>query len=127
MDKATILSGATRHVKELQQKIRALEIEAPTGRNSSRSLETVVLVRNGSPLPAASGAPEIEVKFSEKTVMVRVLCDDAKGVVVRVMSELEEGLPFRITNANVMPFKPCTLIITITAKASFPPGFSALL
>ncbi|KAM3298501.1 hypothetical protein ACQJBY_040122 [Aegilops geniculata] len=114
-DKATILSGATRHVKELQQKIRALEIEAPTGRNS-RSLETVVLVKNGSPLPAASGAPEIEVQFSEKTVMVRVLCDDAKRVVVRVMSELEEGLPFRITNANVMPFKARTLIITITAK-----------
>ncbi|VAI00919.1 unnamed protein product [Triticum turgidum subsp. durum] len=130
MDKATILSDATRHVKELQEKIKALE--AATGRGS-RSIETVVLVKkpcyaavadeNGSPSSASSGAPasrnplpEIEVRFSETGVMVRILCAAAKGVVVRVLSEVEEGLHLTVTHANVMPFTACTVIITITAK-----------
>ncbi|XP_037428725.1 transcription factor bHLH25-like isoform X2 [Triticum dicoccoides] len=130
MDKATILSDATRHVKELQEKIKALE--AATGRGS-RSIETVVLVKkpcyaavadeNGSPSSASSGAPasrnplpEIEVRFSETGVMVRILCAAAKGVVVRVLSEVEEGLHLTVTHANVMPFTACTVIIIITAK-----------
>ncbi|VAI00888.1 unnamed protein product [Triticum turgidum subsp. durum] len=134
MDKATILSDATRHAKELQEKIKALE--AATGR-SSRSIETVVLVKkprhadaavsdqnqNGSPSSASLGAPasrnplpEIEVRFSETGVMVRILCEDVKGVVVRVLSGVEEGLHLTVTHANVMPFTACTLIITITAK-----------
>ncbi|XP_037428713.1 transcription factor bHLH25-like [Triticum dicoccoides] len=135
MDKATILSDATRHVKELQEKIKALE--AATGR-SNRSNETVVLIKkkprhadaavsdqnqNGSPSSASSGAPasknplpEIEVRFSETGVMVRILCHDVKGVVVRVLSEVEEGLHLTVTHTNVMPFTACTVIITITAK-----------
>uniref|UniRef100_R7WGN7 Transcription factor bHLH25 n=1 Tax=Aegilops tauschii TaxID=37682 RepID=R7WGN7_AEGTA len=134
MDKATILSDATRHVKELQEKIKALE--AATGR-SSRSIETVVLVKkkprhadaalsdqNASPRSASSSTgnplPEIEVRFSETGVMVRILCHDVQGVVVRVLSEVEEGLHLTVTHANVMPFTACTVIITITAKASFP-------
>ncbi|KAF7047203.1 hypothetical protein CFC21_056154 [Triticum aestivum] len=131
MHKATILSDATRHVKELQAKIKALE--AATGR-SSRSIETVVLVKkkprhaaaaavsdqNGSPLSASSCTgnplPEIEVRFSENGVMLRILCDDVQGVVVRVLAEVEEGLHLTVTHANVMPFTACTVIITITAK-----------
>ncbi|KAM3310340.1 hypothetical protein ACQJBY_031186 [Aegilops geniculata] len=131
MDKATILSDATRHVKELQEKIKALE--AATGRGS-RSIETVVLINkkprhadaaavsdhNGSPSSASSSTgnplPEMEVRFSETGVMVRILCHDVKGVVVRVLSELEEGLHLTVTHANVMPFTACTIIITITAK-----------
>ncbi|XP_044377463.1 transcription factor bHLH25 [Triticum aestivum] len=144
MDKATILSDTTRHVKELQEKIKALE--AAAGR-SSRSNETVVLVKkpcyaavadeNGSPSSASSGAPaaekplpEIEVRFSETGIMVRILCHDVKGVVVRVLSEVEEGLHLTVTHANVMPFTACTVIITITAKASFPsfiPQFGPIL
>ncbi|XP_047085641.1 transcription factor bHLH18-like [Lolium rigidum] len=132
MDKATILSDATRHVKQLQEKIKAFE--ATGGGSNGRSVvETVVLVKkpcyaavgdeNGSPSSASSGAPavrdplpEIEVRFSENGVMVRIVCDDAKGVVVKVLSEAEEGLHLSITHANVMAFTACTVIITITAK-----------
>jgi hypothetical protein len=53
MDKATILSDATRHVKELQEKIKALE--ADTGRHS-RSIETVVLVKKPRHADAAVSA-----------------------------------------------------------------------
>nr|CAB3484589.1 unnamed protein product [Digitaria exilis] len=132
MDKATILSDATRYVKELQEKLKELE----NGSNNDRIIESWVLVKKtcvtapdeGSSPPSwtSSGTaatsrkplPEIEVRFLEdKSVMVRIHCEDGKGVAVRVLTEVDE-LHLNIINANVMPFLASTLIITITAKAS---------
>ena len=137
MDKATILSDATKYVRELQEKLRDLEAGGSNGRSI---VETVVLVKrpcrhdaaakpeeDGSPLSASSAAPaaaarkqlpEIEARFSDKSVMVRINCEDGKGVVVKVLTEVEE-LRLSITHANVMPFPAGTLIITITAKVRF--------
>nr|CAB3487123.1 unnamed protein product [Digitaria exilis] len=132
MDKATILSDATRYVKELQEKLKELE----NGSNNDRSIESWVLVKKtcvtvpdeGSSPPSwtSSGTaatsrkplPEIEVRFlEEKSVVVRIHCEDGKGVAVRVLTEVDE-LHLNIIHANVMPFLASTLIITITAKAS---------
>ncbi|KAL6637581.1 hypothetical protein ACP70R_025153 [Stipagrostis hirtigluma subsp. patula] len=129
MDKATILSDATRYVRELQEKLKELE----AGGSNSRS-ETVVLVKrpchhavaapddDGSSLSPSSGMPaarnklpEIEARFSERSVMVRIHCEDGKGVAVKVLAAVEE-LHLSIIHANVMPFQACTLIITITAQ-----------
>ncbi|TVU42733.1 hypothetical protein EJB05_09154, partial [Eragrostis curvula] len=128
MDKATILSDATRYVKELQEKLRDMEAAA-------RSVETVVVVKrpclhaaaapdvDGSPLSASSPTPvaskqlpEIEARFSEKSVMVRIHCENGKSVAMKVLTEVEE-LHFGIVHANVMPLSACTLVITITAEA----------
>ncbi|KAL6874416.1 hypothetical protein ACP4OV_013436 [Aristida adscensionis] len=135
MDKATILSDATRHVKELQEKLKALQ-----ARGIDRSTESVALAKkpciavpgecsspsrksSGTP-PARKPVPEIEARFSEKTAMVRIHCEDGKGAVVRVLAEVEE-LHLSILHANVMPFSDCTLIITITAKVEEGLGVTA--
>ncbi|TKW24526.1 hypothetical protein SEVIR_3G056400v4 [Setaria viridis] len=130
MDKATILSDAAKYVKELQQRLKALEEAA-----ARRSNETVVLLKkprnaavaapdeNGSPSSTTSASsgppkpalPEIQAWFSEKSAMVRVHCVSGKGVAVTVLAEVEE-LGLSIVHANVMPFSACTMIITITAK-----------
>ena len=134
MDKATILSDATRYVKELQEKHKDMEAGASSGRNIETRL---VLVKrpclhdeaaaddDGSQRSASPGTPtaskelpEIEVRFSEKNVMVRVHCEKSKGVVVKVLTEIED-LQLTVVHANVMLFSACTLIIAITAKASF--------
>ncbi|KAL6650064.1 hypothetical protein ACP70R_014288 [Stipagrostis hirtigluma subsp. patula] len=119
MDKATILSDATRYVKEIQEKVRALE--AAGGGDDVRSTDAVVVVKK--PCHASSGAPaaerkplpDIEARFSEKSVTVRIHCENGKGVVVRVLAEVEE-LPLRIVDADVLPFPASTLIIAVTAK-----------
>uniref|UniRef100_A0ACD5VMF0 Uncharacterized protein n=1 Tax=Avena sativa TaxID=4498 RepID=A0ACD5VMF0_AVESA len=130
MDEATILSDATRHLKQLHDKVKALEA---AGGGRSVVDETVVLVKkpcygaarddHGSPSAASSGSPaarnplpEIEARFAEKGVMVTIVCEHTKGVVVRVLSEVEEGLHLSIKQANVMAFTASTVNITITAK-----------
>ncbi|RCV33752.1 hypothetical protein SEVIR_7G115200v4 [Setaria viridis] len=127
MDKATILSDATRYMKELQEKIKALE-----DGSSDRSIESWVLVKNpciavpdegssqswtssGTPAMSRNPLPEIEARFLEKSVMVRIHCEDGKGVAARVLTEVDE-LHLSIIHANVTPFPASTLIITITAK-----------
>ncbi|KAG2540294.1 hypothetical protein PVAP13_9NG541400 [Panicum virgatum] len=95
MDKATILSEAMMYVKKLQEKLNAWE-----------AVSGVVLEE---PLP------EIEVQLSGNDVMVRVLCENGKGVVARVLAEVED-LHLSIVGASVMPSPVCTLSITITAK-----------
>ncbi|CAN6241665.1 unnamed protein product [Urochloa humidicola] len=124
MDKATILSDATRHVKELQEKLKALE----GGGSSDRSIESWVLVKkpciaapDEDSFPSSGTSrnplPEIEARLMEKDkmVMVRIHCEDGKGVAVRVLTTVDE-LHLSIVHANVTPFPANTLIISITAK-----------
>ncbi|VAI09819.1 unnamed protein product [Triticum turgidum subsp. durum] len=131
MDKGTILTEATRYVKELQERVRSLEAAG----GNHRSVETVVLVRKpcrpvapddgegsarfllaaGTPA-TGNKLPEIEAKLSEDNVMVRIHCEmNGKGLVARVLTEVEE-LHLRIVHNDVMPFTASTVIITTMAK-----------
>ncbi|KAI4995013.1 hypothetical protein ZWY2020_034916 [Hordeum vulgare] len=130
MDKGTILADATTYVKELQERVKYLEAAG----GNHRSVETVVLVTKpqclvapdneacpGSFLAAGTPArrellPEIEAKFSEDNMMVRIHCEmNGKGLVARVLAEVEE-LHLRIVHNDVMPFTASTVIITTMAK-----------
>ncbi|KAF8698653.1 hypothetical protein HU200_034902 [Digitaria exilis] len=90
MDKATILSDATRYVKELQEKLRAREA-AGGGVIISRSSSGGNNVPALSPLGASSTGtkplPEIEAQLCGDKVIVRVLCQNGKGVVAKVLAE----------------------------------------
>ncbi|KAG8062086.1 hypothetical protein GUJ93_ZPchr0003g16904 [Zizania palustris] len=130
MDKATILSDAVRYVKQLQEKLSGLEDQ------NGRSVESAVLVNKkpcivaasdgcpssctaaaatGSSKQGRSSLPEIEAKISHGNVMMRIHCENGKGLLVRLLGEVE-GLHLGITHTNVMPFPACTAIITIMAK-----------
>ncbi|CAM0913425.1 unnamed protein product [Alopecurus aequalis] len=110
MDKATILSAAVRYVKEQHERIRELE-----GRNA-RSVESVLhLKRQDTTATTGSSLPEIHVSISESNVIVTIHCKNGKGVLVRLLAEVE-GLRLRIRHTNAIPFSACTMNITITAK-----------
>ncbi|XP_047087182.1 transcription factor bHLH18-like [Lolium rigidum] len=116
MDKATILSDAVRYVKEQQEKLKELE-----DRNL-RTVEPVVLVKRpciatkpDGTATTGSSLPEIEARISNSTVMVKIHCEDGKGLLARLLTEVE-GLRLRITHTNAIPFPACTVNITIMAK-----------
>ncbi|CAN6309885.1 unnamed protein product [Urochloa humidicola] len=130
MDKATILSDATRYVRELQEKVKAHQQEG-----SGRGMESAVLVKKpcivaavgddedggGAPSYHATATmnalPEIEVRISDgNVVMLRIHCQDAKGVLVRLLAEVEGPLHLTITHTNVVQFSASVLIINIMAK-----------
>ncbi|KAK3149749.1 hypothetical protein QOZ80_3AG0222130 [Eleusine coracana subsp. coracana] len=126
MDKATILSDATRYLKELQEKLKAHEDDHRKIQSSVPTKKPRITVPDdkdgGSPSYVAdvptgtSGAlPEIEARISEGNVMVRIHCEDVKGSLVRLFAEVEE-LHLSIVHANAMPFSASTLIIHIMAE-----------
>nr|AAP03375.1 putative ammonium transporter [Oryza sativa Japonica Group] len=116
MDKATILSDAASYIRELQEKLKALEEQA-AARVTEAAMATPSPARAMNHLPVP---PEIEVRCSptNNVVMVRIHCENGEGVIVRILAEVEE-IHLRIINANVMPFldQGATMIITIAAKA----------
>lgn len=113
------------YIKELQSKVKALEdvIETP--------VESVVLVRKpplmnmdensmfsiGSPSRSQQIPLKIEVKLNGKSVMIKVQCENQKGLVVKALLEIEK-LPMTITNTNIMPFGDSSLDIVIMAEVS---------
>ncbi|RCV19642.1 hypothetical protein SETIT_3G401700v2 [Setaria italica] len=129
MDKATILGDAVKYVRKLQEKVKTLEEDgAHSAGGSSSMVQSAVLVKKPCHLQPedeaimASGGggdggqlPEIEARLSEKSVLVRIHCRNARGLLVRVISEVEK-MHLSITHTNVMPFPASTAIITITAK-----------
>ncbi|CAN6357235.1 unnamed protein product [Urochloa humidicola] len=130
MDKATILGDAVKYVRELQEKVKTLEEDGAHSAGSG-SIQSVVLVKKPCHLPddeaMASGGdgqqlPEIEARLSEKSLLLRIHCHNARGLLVRVIAEVEQ-MHLSITHTNVMPFLASTAIITITAKVE--EGFSA--
>ena len=64
-------------------------------------------------------SPKIEVDVRGKTILLRVVCRQKKGVLIMVLTELENhGLS--IINTNVVPFAESSLNITITAQVYVP-------
>ena len=130
MDKATILGDAVKYVRELQEKVKTLEEDGAHSAGGS-SIQSAVLVKKPCHLRddeamaisnkggGAGGVqlPEIEARLSERSVLLRIHCYNARGLLVRVLSEVEQ-MHLSITHTNVMPFPASTAIITITAKAS---------
>ncbi|KAL6599933.1 hypothetical protein ACP70R_045584 [Stipagrostis hirtigluma subsp. patula] len=128
MDKATILGDAVKYVRELQEKVKTLEEDG--AHNAGGGVQSAVVVKKpclspddeGAASGSGGGLPEIEARLSDKSVLLRIHCDNARGLLVRLLSEVEK-MSLAITHTNVMPFPASTAVITITAKVQ--DGFNA--
>lgn len=133
MDKATILGDAVKYVRELQDKVKGLEEDGAHNTTGGGGIQSAVLVtrqqchipedeamassHGGGDGDGGMQLPEIEARLSERSVLLRIHCYSGRGLLVRVISEVEQ-MQLSITHTNVMPFPASTAIITITAKAS---------
>ncbi|KAF8406155.1 hypothetical protein HHK36_008235 [Tetracentron sinense] len=127
MDKASVLGDAIKYMKQLQEQVKTLKEQT-----MEKTVESVIVVRKSqlsandenSSLDENSGSqsdeplPEIEVRVSDKTVLIRIHCEQREGVLVKALSEIEK-LHLTIVNTSAMPFGSSVLDITIIAQMDF--------
>ncbi|KAJ4746169.1 basic helix-loop-helix (bHLH) DNA-binding superfamily protein [Rhynchospora pubera] len=130
MDKASVLEDAIKYVKQLQDRVKTLEAQtlpkavpqpdiekksqlSPDECNSSTCAESSL-----HDVPSNKGSlPEIEVRISQQSVLIKIHCDSQKGILGKAMSEIEK-LGLIIVTTSVVPFTSSTIDMTITAKAN---------
>ncbi|XP_027339199.1 transcription factor bHLH25-like [Abrus precatorius] len=125
MDKASVLGEAIRYLKQMQEKVSALEEE----QNRKKTVQSVVIVKksqlsNDSEDSSSSDTggntlnealPEIEARFCERNVLIRVHCEKNKGVIEKTISEIEK-LHLKVINSSALTFGSFALDITIIAQ-----------
>lgn len=111
-------------MKHLEEKVKALEgrrekrTYAPTDFESECqiSTDTDALCSSGSAFGAGGFNPTVDASVHGDTVLLKICCKERRGVLVMIISELEnQGLA--MINTSVLPFTESCLNITITAKA----------
>ncbi|URD73590.1 hypothetical protein MUK42_25851 [Musa troglodytarum] len=124
-DKASVLGEAIKYLKQLEGKVKVLEEQA-----AKRTVESAVLVRKSQPCAdndsssrdgnfdgrqRGDSLPEIEAKISEKAILVKIHCENRKGVLVKALSEIGQ-LHLSVVSASAMPFATSSLDITVMAQ-----------
>ncbi|KAH0977952.1 hypothetical protein GBA52_027671 [Prunus armeniaca] len=125
MDKASVLGDAIKYIKQLQDKVKTLEEQT-----RKKNMESVVFVKktqlfanddnssseeNNSSGPFDETLPEIEARFCDNNVMIRIHCEKRKGVVEKTIAEVEK-LQLKFINSSVLTFGGCALDVTIIAQ-----------
>jgi len=124
MDKASVLGESIKYLKQLQEKVSALEEE----QNRKRTVESVVTVKKSQLSNDAEDSsssetggtldevlPEIEARFCERNVLIRIHCEKNKGIIEKTISEIEK-LHLKVTNSSALSFGSFILDITIIAQ-----------
>ncbi|XP_042391256.1 transcription factor bHLH18-like isoform X1 [Zingiber officinale] len=127
MDKASVLSDAIKYLKQLQDKVMNLEDQI-----TKRSIESAVLVRK-TQLCVEDDAdddghfnddrrrrscflpPKIEARVCDKSILIKIHCENRKGVLVQALSEIEK-LHLSVVNTSVIPFPGNSLDITVASQ-----------
>ncbi|CAA0807414.1 Transcription factor bHLH25 [Striga hermonthica] len=132
MDKASVLGDAINHIKQLQEKVKALEEQT----RKKSTIESMVLVRKYEVTCAAHSSsensttdeqsissgptttesfPEIEARFCHRDVLISIHCGKRKGVLEKTVAEIEK-LHLSVVNSSIMSFGDSALNITVVAQ-----------
>ncbi|KAK7294043.1 hypothetical protein RJT34_16926 [Clitoria ternatea] len=133
IDKATILSEAISHVKQLKERVRELEEQRKktlvesvsfihkksqnaTDRGNTSSIVTVKNCDDDDYCYKINEAlPTVEARVFKNDVLLRIHCMIQSGILLKILSHLETLDLFTISN-SVMPFGSSTLDISIIAQ-----------
>lgn len=117
LDKSSILGGAIKYIKEIEeQKKRKYEESAVSSKrhrlssyvDSSSSDENFDSCSLESP-------PKIEVRISEENVVFIIDCKEHEGIIEEISREINK-LHLRVISTSSMPLGNNKLLITILAK-----------
>ncbi|KAK6945993.1 Myc-type, basic helix-loop-helix (bHLH) domain [Dillenia turbinata] len=130
MDKATVLEGSIKRMKELEERVKTLEEQA-----DRTTIEPMIVLKKSqvSDDDESSSSeeilddyvenllPEIEARVSDKDILVNIYCENRKGLAVKIVDEIEKQNLF-ISNSRIMPFGNAFLTIIVIAQME--EGFS---
>lgn len=107
-------------MKQMEQKVKALEDEAASAKETLESTATVKksklsIAADSDGLESDGILPEIEARLSKKIALIRIHCQDRKGRLVKALTEIE-NLHLSVINTSSVPFPDCFLNITVTAQ-----------
>ncbi|KAK2981250.1 hypothetical protein RJ640_030639 [Escallonia rubra] len=126
MDKASVLGNAITHIKQLQERVKTLEEEAREREDEGFASENK-FCPSGSDIDVLSSdgnsygrlnkfSPEIEIRVSSRSVLVRIYCDKhAAFITMKTITEMQK-LCLSIMSSSVMPFANTHLLITVIAQ-----------
>ncbi|XP_039008115.1 transcription factor bHLH25-like [Hibiscus syriacus] len=117
-DKISVLGDAIEYLKQLQERVATLEEQV-----AKRTVESVKFVKKTqfdadvieTPSFVDSQYPEIEVRVSDKDVLIRIHCETNKGCISSIINEVEK-LHLSVINSNAFPLGQAALDITIVAR-----------
>ncbi|CAL9750498.1 unnamed protein product [Musa acuminata subsp. burmannicoides] len=121
MDKASVLGDAIEYLKRLEEQVKSLEDQV-----AKRQAEKAVLVKksrlgaddddsSSDEHPCGGPAPQIEARVCDKAVLIKIHCENRKGVLVKALSEIEK-LHLSVGNTSVIPFAAASLDITVMTQ-----------
>lgn len=126
MDKASVLADAIKYVKELKERVVVLEEQSK--KTKAESVVVVTKPENCSDddcsscdesVEAAGGSEsslfQAEARVSGKEMLIRIHCQKQKGLLVKIMAEIQT-LHLFVINSSVLPFGDSILDITIIAQ-----------
>lgn len=122
MDKASVLGEAIKYLKQMQEKVSALEEE----QKRKKTVESVVILKkslcnDAEDTSSDNGGefddtlPEIEARFCERNVLIRLHCLKNKGIIEKTISEIEK-FHLKVINSSALTFGSFALDITIIAQ-----------
>ncbi|RWW68341.1 hypothetical protein BHE74_00024132 [Ensete ventricosum] len=116
MDKASVLGDAINYLKQLQEKVKSLEDQV-----AKRNTESAVVLAKRSyderQRCCESLPVEIEARVCQRSILIKIHCENQKGVLVKALSEIEK-LHLSVICTSAMSFAISSLDITVMAQAS---------
>ncbi|KAL9675223.1 hypothetical protein QQ045_003424 [Rhodiola kirilowii] len=130
MDKASVLAGAVRYLKELQEQVKALEKQTA----AIKAVETVICLKRSrlsfmdhetsssdennsetGQLSSDCSLPEIEARICNESVLIKIHCENMPGIGARILVEIEK-LKLSDVSSHIVPFGSHSIDITVIAK-----------
>ncbi|KAH7673648.1 Myc-type basic helix-loop-helix (bHLH) domain-containing protein [Dioscorea alata] len=108
LDKASLIEDAINYIKELEKKLNMKRTSSNSANYQNESL-------------SRKTSPNIEVNMIEKNVLVKVHCEAGKGVLAKMLEEIEK-LHLVLSAVSTLPFTASCICVTVTAK--FEEGYS---